>query len=183
MLCCQTAQLLNHWIRVLRERHAHFPRCHLTAFCQCTSFKSNFGLIRHCTAHTPASCKTLANSFSSSDFYASAENEQCAGRLGPRHTLSISGQGLSDHHYRLHSVRPCVELQPFAILRGNQGCWHQLYLRTGQSKYTVSTFFQPLIIFSLEGQDRTRGGAERRRCTNGCCYDHAAVISGHQTQG
>lgn len=50
----------------------------------------------------------------------SAENEQWAQRLGPRHTFSNSGQGLSDHHYRLHSVRLRVDLQSFTILCGNQ---------------------------------------------------------------
>lgn len=34
-----------------------------------------------------------------------------------------------------------------------RGIWHWLSLRTGQSKYTVSTFLPPLI-FSLEGQDK-----------------------------
>lgn len=47
----------------LRERRAHFPKCYLTTFRQRTLLKSNFGQIRHCKARTPASCKTLANSF------------------------------------------------------------------------------------------------------------------------
>lgn len=103
--------------------------------------------------------------------YTSSENEHCAQRPGPRHALSISGQGLSDHHYRLHSAGLCVELQPFAILWGNQGIWHQLSSRTGQSKYTVSTFLKPLVIFSLEGAG-TSQRTGRDGVNSGCCSDH-----------
>lgn len=163
----------------LRERHARFPRCYLTTFCQCTLFKSNFRLIRRCTAHTSTSCKTLANSFYSSDSTRALKMNNERRGLGQGTLSECLGQGLSDHHYRLRSVRPCVELQPFAILWGNQGSWHRLSSRTGQSKYTESTFLQPLIIFSLEGQDRTQAQEERRHHNNGCCSDHAAVISGH----
>lgn len=152
------------------ERHALFPRYNLTTFCQCALLKSDFELLTYYIAHTPASCKILAKA---------PENEQWMWRLRPRHTLSISGQGLSDHHYRLHSVRLCVELQSFAILWGNQGIWHWLSSRTGQSKYTVSTCLQPLIIFSLAGQDKIQARRQRRDCINGCCSDHVAVISGH----
>lgn len=91
---------------------------------------------------------------------AKVNNER--GGSGPRHALSIPGQGLSDHHYRLHSVRLCVELQPFAILWRNRGNLAPSSWRTGQSNYTVSTFLQALIIFSLEGQDETRAREKTR---------------------
>ena len=57
----------NHWIMALQKRHGLFPMCYLNPLCQSSLFKSSFGLIRPCTAHTPASCKTLANSFYRSD--------------------------------------------------------------------------------------------------------------------
>lgn len=94
-------------------------------------------------------------------------------RIRPRHALSICGQGLSDHHYRLPSVGLCAELQPFAILEGNQGIWHRLSSRTGQTKYTESSFIQPFVLFSLEGQRK------ERYPNNACCFYHSEVISGH----
>lgn len=119
-----------------------------------TLLESNFGLLSRCTGHTHqcTPCKS-ASTAPNSTWALKMSNEHRGCGQG---TLSISGQGLGDHHYRLHSVRLCVELQPFAILWGNQGIWHQLSSRTGQSKYTVSTFLQALIIFSLEGQDKTQ---------------------------
>lgn len=78
-------------------------------------------------------------------------------RLWPRHTLSIPGQGLSDHHYRLHSVSPCVELQPFAILWGNQGNLALNFLedRTVQI-YSINIPHHPSLCFSIGGQDKKK---------------------------
>lgn len=133
----------------LRERHAHFPRFYLTTFCQYTLLKSNFGLIRHCAAHTS---KTLSNSFYSSNSTQTMKvnNERKGSGQG---MLSQSLAKVSAIIITVCTQSGCVELQPFAILWGNQGIWHRLSSRTGQSKYTVSTFLQPLIIFSLDGQD------------------------------
>lgn len=71
---------LNHWIVALRERHAHVPRCFLTTICQHILLKSNFRLIRHCMGHTPASCKTLANSFYSSTWKKMSNESEVSGQ-------------------------------------------------------------------------------------------------------
>lgn len=101
----------------------------MTTFCQRTS-ECNWGLIKHCEGNMPASCKTLAKQLLQLYHYTGAENEQRVWRPELKHALWISGQGL-------HSVRLCVELQPFAILWGNQGIWHQLSSRTGRDSPNI----------------------------------------------
>lgn len=123
-------------------------------------------------------CKTACKQPLQLWFYTNAENEQWAARLQPKYTLSISGQGLSDHHYRLHSVGLCAELQSFAILWGNRGIWHRLSLRTGQSKYTVLTLFQVLILVSPEQQDEKQARKERRRRPNLLLSSLTAYLKG-----
>lgn len=117
---------------------------------------SQFGP-RNCSAHTAASCKTLRDSRTTPMALSLRERWKWTmrARLGPRHAHSIPGQGLSDHHYRLYLVRICVELSFHNPLE-KPGNLAPFFTRTGQSNYTVSTFPQLLIIFSLERQDKTQ---------------------------
>lgn len=55
---------LNLWIMALQERRA-ISKMPCDHFYQSKSLKSNFGWLKCCMAHTPASCKTLANCFNS----------------------------------------------------------------------------------------------------------------------
>lgn len=63
----------------------------------------------------------------------------------------MPGQGLGHHHYRLRSVRSCVELQSFAILRGKQGIWQQLPSGTEQDSLNIQEQHssKAFIVFSL----------------------------------
>lgn len=162
----------------LQERHACFPRCYLTTFCQRTLLKSNFGLIRHCTAHTPASCKTLANSFYS--FTATRALEMNNERKG-------SGQGmLSQSLAKVSAIIITVCTQSgcvlsysfFAILWGNQGNLAQTFLEDGTVQiYSINIPPIPHYIF-IGG---TRQAREGKRLCNNVCLDRTAAISGHWT--
>lgn len=123
--------------------------------------ESHFGL-RNCSAHTPASCKTLRDSWTISTALSLRERWKWTmrARLRPRHAHSIPGQGLSDHHYRLYSVRICVELQPFAILWRNQGIWH--HFSRGQDSPTIQYQHSPSPSLYFHWREKTRHRHEKR---------------------
>lgn len=115
--------------------------------------------------HTPASCKTpanllqLPNTTQAPRMNNEWKQDQAKARslnLWPRSERSSLPSALRQ--------AVCAELQPFTILEGNQGIWQRLCSRTGQTKYTKSSFIQPFVMFSLEGQ----GG--KRHPNNSCCF-------------
>lgn len=97
------------------------------------------------------------------------ENEQWERVSGPRHALPrFPGQGLSDHHYRLFSVRPCVELQPFPILLRRELSLAAFFHkdRTLQRTIRYQHFCKPLLYFRSKGRNDMRVWWNVRE---GCC--------------
>lgn len=167
----------NNWIMALQERHWLFPSCYLNPLCQCTLSKSNFGLIRPCSAHTPASCKTLANSsYRSNATSAVKMNNE---RKGPgQSTLSGSLAKVSAIIITVCTQSGCVlsyslsqsseETREFGTdFPGGQDSPNIQYQHSSN----------PSLYFHWRDETQTRGG--ERRLNRGCCSDHTAVISGH----
>lgn len=157
----------------------------LTTFCQLTLFQSNFELIRHSKAHTPASCKTPANSFYSTNAVVLATRA-----LKMSNERKGSGQGTLSHSLAKVSaiiITVCTQSGCVLSYSLSQSSEETREFGTDFPRGQDSPNIQyqhssnPSLYFHWRDKTQARGG---KRCRdNGCCSDRAAVTSGHLIQG